>query len=81
MEVSSTMTLARGGSGLLETKELATAGAQGVSGPMLTSLSSFKIWLAARSCRGMRCVILHWGGPHNGGGAEVSNTMVCLCWP
>ena len=62
-------------SGTAKVDESAVAGALvGVSGPMLASPSSLKIWLAARIFRGMRCVVLRWDGRRDGGGAGVSDT-------
>lgn len=74
-EVSSTMTLTCEGSGTAKVEEFAVAGAlPGVSGPILASPSSLKIWLAARIFRGMRWVVLRWDGRREGGGAGVRDT-------
>jgi hypothetical protein len=63
------------GSGTVKIEESAVAGALvGVSGPMLASPSSLKIWLAARIFLGKRCDVLRWDGRRDGGGAGVSDT-------
>lgn len=68
------ITLTWEGSVIAKLDELAVAGALvGVSGPMLASPSSLKIWLAARIFRGMRCVVLRWDTRREGGGAGVSD--------
>jgi len=74
-EVSSMMAPACEDSGVVKVKELAVAGAPvGMSGPTLASPSSLKIWLAARTFRGMLCVVLRPDGRRDGGGAGTGGT-------